>query len=217
MATFPNSPRVLKGALVGIDPDKPQPSVIVFQYNPDTLTRTLKAKSPGGEGARSEALRLTGAPEETIKVDVEIDATDQLEKGDPTIIALGIYPQLAALELLIYPRSDLVIANTALLAAGTMEILPPTAPLTLFIWGINRILPVRITDFSITEEAHNTLLNPIRAKVSLGLRVLSYNDLSVTDAGYYIFLAHHVVKERLAVLGSVNSLAAVAGSNIKLI
>lgn len=216
MTIFPNFPRVLKGALVGIDQSEPQPSVIVFQYNPDTLTRTLKAKSPGGEGARSEALRLTGAPEETIKVDIEIDATDQLEKGDPTVIALGIYPQLAALELLIYPRTELVIANTVLLAAGTIEIVPPTAPLTLFIWGVNRILPVRITDFSITEEAHNTLLNPIRAKVSLGLRVLSYNDLSVTDPGYYIFLAHHVVKETLASIGSVNSLAAVAGSNIKL-
>jgi hypothetical protein len=216
MTTFPNFPRILKGALVGIDPNESLPSVIIFQYNPDTLTRTLKAKSPGGEGARSEALRLTGAPEETIKVDVEIDGTDQLEKGDPTVIALGIYPQLAALELLIYPRSELVIANTALLAAGTIEIVPPTAPLTLFIWGVNRILPVRITDFSITEEAHNTLLNPIRAKVSLGLRVLSYNDLSLSDPGYYIFLAHHVVKETMISIGSVNSLAAVAGSNIKL-
>jgi hypothetical protein len=214
--TFPNTPRVLKGALVGLDPLQPVPKVIVFQYNPDTLTRTLKPRSAGGEGARAEAQRLAGAPEETIKVDVEIDATDQLEKVDGVATALGIYPQLSALETLVYPPSRLVIANTALLAAGTIEIVPPTAPLTLFIWGVQRILPVRITEFSITEEAHDPALNPIRAKASLGLRVLSYNDLSVTDPAYYMFLAHQVVKEAMGVVGSVGSLAAVAGSDVRL-
>jgi hypothetical protein len=208
---------VLKGALVAFDPVFPVPSVIVFQYNPDTLTRTLKPRAPGGEGARSEALRLTGAPEETIKVDVSIDAVDQLEKGDGVATALGIHPQLAALEMLVYPKSSLVIANTVLLAAGTIEIVPPTAPLTLFIWGIKRILPVRITEFSITEEAYDPALNPIRAKAGLGLRVLSYNDLSLTEPAYYMFLAHQVVKEAMGVVGSVGSLAAVAGGDLRLI
>ena len=217
MTTFPNTPRVLKGALIGFDPLVPIPSVILFQYNPDTLTRSLKPRAAGGEGARSEAQRLTGAPEETIKVDIEIDATDQLEKADGVATSLGIYPQLSALEVLVYPKSALVIANTILLAAGTIEILPPTAPLTLFIWGVKRILPVRITDFSITEEAHDPALNPIRAKVSLGLRVLSYNDLSLTHPAYYMFLAHQVVKETMGIVGSVGNLAAVAGGDIKLI
>lgn len=217
MTTFPGSPRVLKGALIGIDLDIPIPNVIVFQYNPDTLTRTLKPRSPGGEGARSEAQRLTGPPEETIKVDVEIDATDQLEKGDGLATSMGIYPQLSALETLVYPKSALVIANTVLLAAGVIEIIPPTAPLTLFIWGAKRILPVRITEFSITEEAHDPALNPIRAKVGLGLRVLSYNDLSITNPGYYMFLAHQVVKEALGIVGTVSNLAAVAGSNVSLL
>jgi hypothetical protein len=216
MTTFPNSPRVLKGALVGIDPASPIPKVIVFQYNPDTLTRTLKPRSPGGEGARSEAMRLTGAPEETIKVDVEIDAADQLERADGVATGLGLYPQLSALETLVYPQSGLVIANTALLAAGTIEVVPPTAPLTLFIWGVQRILPVRIAEFSITEEAYDTALNPIRAKAGLGLRVLSYNDLSLTDPAYYMFLAHQVVKEAMGVVGTVGSLAAVAGGDVRL-
>jgi hypothetical protein len=216
MTTFPGSPRVLKGALVGFDPVVPIPSVIVFQYNPDTLTRTLKPRGPGGEGARSEALRLTGAPEETIKVDVAIDATDQLEKAEGVATGLGIYPQLSAIETLVYPKSAVVIANTALLATGTIEIVPPTAPLTLFIWGIQRILPVRITEFSITEEAYDTALNPIRAKASLGLRVLSYNDLSLSDPAYYMFLAHQVVKEALGVVGSVGSIAEVAGGDVRL-
>ncbi|HWX60326.1 hypothetical protein [Bradyrhizobium sp.] len=217
MTTFPNSPRVLKGALVGVSPTNPIPSVIVFQYNPDTLTRTIKPRAPGGDGARSEALRLTGPPEETIKVDVDIDATDQLEKNDGTAASVGIYPQLSALEMLAYPPSAIVIANTVLLAAGTIEIIPPDAPLTLFIWGAKRILPVRITDFSITEEAHDQALNPIRAKVGLGLRVLSYNDLSITDPGYYIFMAHQIVKETLGNAGVTSDLTAVAGSNVKLL
>ena len=217
MTTFPNSPRVLKGALVGIDALNPIPNVIIFQYNPDTLTRSIKPRAPGGDGARSEAQRLTGPPEETIKVDVDIDAIDQLEKSDGIATNLGIYPQLSALEMLVYPKSALVIANTALLAAGTIEIIPPDAPLTLFIWGAKRILPVRMTDFSITEEAHDQALNPIRAKVGLGLRVLSYNDFSITNPGYYVFLAHQVIKETLSVVNLANDLTAVTGSNIRLL
>jgi hypothetical protein len=216
MTTFPGSPRLLKGAIVGIDLFNPLASVIVFQYNPDTLTRTLQAQTAGEGGDRAEALRLKGAPVETIKLDVEIDATDQLETADGIATSMGIYPQLSALEMLIYPKSALVIANTALLAVGTIEVIPPMAPLTLFIWGLKRVLPVRLTDFSITEEAHDVNLNPIRAKASIGLRVLSYNDLSLLNPGYHLFLAHQVVKETMATIGSVNNLAAVAGGNISL-
>lgn len=216
MTGLSNSPRLLKGALVGIDLFNPIPRVIVFQYNPETLTRTLRARAMGGEGSKMEALRLTGAPEEDIRLDVEIDATDQLEKGDGAAATVGIYPQLSALEMLIYPSTAVVIANTALMAAGTIEVVPPVGPFTLFIWGPQRILPVRIADFSIAEEAHDASLNPIRAKVSLGLRVLSYNDLSLSNPGYYMFLAHQVVKEAMAAMGSVSNLTAVAGVNLKL-
>jgi hypothetical protein len=217
MTTFPGSPRLLRGAIVGLDIFNPTASVIVFQYNPDTLTRTLRARSSGGEGARSEALRLTGAPEEDIRLDVEIDATDQLEKAESTTVNLGIFPQLSALEMLIYPKSSLVIINTVLMAAGLTEISPPLAPFTLFVWGVKRVLPVRLTEFSIVEEAHDVNLNPIRAKVTLGLRVLSYNDLSLTNPGYYMFLAHQVSKETMAAIGSVGNLSAVAGGDIKLL
>lgn len=217
MSTFPGPPKTLRGAIVGMDIFNPLASVIVFQYNPDTLTRTLQAQTASGEGGdRSEALRLKGAPVETIKVDVEIDATDRLETANGIATSLGIYPQLSALEMLVYPKSALVIANTVLLAVGTLEIIPPVAPLTLFIWGPKRVLPVRLTDFSITEEAYDVSLNPIRAKVSLGLRVLNYNDLSLTNPGYTLFLAHQVVKETMAVIGSVGNLAEVAGGNVSL-
>lgn len=213
MTTFPGSPRVMKGALVGVDLLNPLASLIVFQYNPETMTRRLQAQTlGGGEGDRTEALRLKGAPVETITLDIEIDATDQLETGDGIATSVGIYPQLSALEMLIYPKSALVIANTVLMAAGTIEVVPPVAPFTLFVWGPKRVLPVRISDFSITEEAFDVNLNPIRAKVTLGLRVLSYNDLSVSHPGYYVFLAHQVVKEAMAVVGSLNSAASAGGS-----
>lgn len=210
MTTFPRSPRLLKGALVSFDLPNPKPAVIVFQYNPDTLSRTLEAQT-GGEGV--DALRIKGAPVETIKLDIELDATDQLEQG---AVATGLHPQLAALEVLIYPKSTLVIANTALLNAGTIEILPPQAPFTLFIWGPKRVLPVRLTEFSITEEAYDPQLNPIRAKVSLGLRVLSYNDLPAANPGYHLFLAHQIVKETMAAIARTGSLDA-AGAGVKLL
>ena len=215
MTTFPGSPRLLKGAIVGINPFNPLPRVILFQYNPDTLTRTLQAQTVGeGSADRSEAMRLKGAPTETIKLDVEIDATDQLETAAVTAVGLGIYPQLSALEVLIYPESSLVITNALLMSLGTIEVIPPLAPFTLFIWGPQRVLPVRLTDFSITEEAHDVNLNPIRAKVSLGLRVLTYNDLPLTHEGYGIFLAHQVIKETMAQVGSVSNLSATVGINL---
>lgn len=216
MTGLTSSPRILKGALVGIDILNPVPKVIAFQYNPDSLTRTLKARASGGDGARAEAMRLSGAPEEDITLEVEIDATDSLENGDATTVDMGIYPQLSALEMLLYPASSAVIANTVLMATGTIEIVPPAAPFTLFVWGPKRVLPVRITSFSITEEAYDVNLNPVRAKVSLGLRVLSYNDLSLTSPGYYMFLAHQVVKETMANIGSINDISAVMGSNVNL-
>lgn len=215
MNTFPGSPKLLKGAVVSIDPLNPLASVVVFQYNPATLSRTLEAQTAGGEGG--EPLRFKGAPTETIKIEVEIDAADQLEKAEGTATEMGIFPQLSALEMLVYPKSALVIANTALLMAGTIEIIPPSAPLTLFIWGPRRVLPVRVTEFGITEDTHDPALNPLRAKVSLGLRVLSYSDLSVGNPARGLFLAHQIVKETMAVIGSVGNLDAVAGGNVKLL
>lgn len=216
MSSFPNSPKVLKGAIIGVDPFNPLASIAVFQYNPHTVTRSLQVQASGEGGDKSEAMRLKGPPIETIKLEVEIDAADQLEKADSITNALGIYPQLSALEMLIYPKSALVIGNAIAAALGTVEILPPTAPFTLLVWGLKRVVPVRLTELSITEEAFDPDLNPILAKVSLGLRVLSYNDLPITDPGYAIFMAHQIAKEVFATMGSVGNLGAVAGGDVKL-
>jgi hypothetical protein len=209
MSTFPNSPRVQKGVLYGIDPSRPGTGAIVFQYNPDTLTRTLRAQTAGAQGGdRVEALRLKAPPEETIRLEVEIDATDQLETLQGPAAAAGLHPTLAALEMLVYPKSAAVIANNVLAAAGIIEVIPVEAPLAVFVWGGNRVVPVRVTSFTITEEAFDPSLNPIRAKVSLELRVLSYNDLGLDSAGGAMFLAHQMAKEALAVAGAVASASA---------
>jgi len=205
MSAFPGSPRLLKGGLVLLDPDQftvlPN-GIIVLQYNPDTLTRTFKIKGAEEGGDRSEALRLTGPPVETIKLDAEIDATDQLGQTtpNPTTVQYGIFPQLSILETIVYPLSSALQNNNTLAQQGTLEIMPMLAPYTLFVWSASRIAPVRITDLSITEEAFDPTLNPLRAKVSLGLRVLTIDDLNFTDKGGSLYMAYQRQKERLATL-----------------
>ena len=173
--------------------------IIALQYNPDTLSRTLQVKGAGAEGGdRSEALRLKGPPVETIKLEVEIDAADQLEMADRQTAQLGIHPQLAVLETIVYPTSGQLTANNRLARAGTLEIAPMQAPLTLFIWSRSRVVPVRLTDFSVTEEAFDPALNPLRAKVSLSLRVLSVDDLGFDHRGGSLFMSYLQVKEQMA-------------------
>lgn len=217
MTSFPNSPRLLKGAIVGIDKNNPAASVIVFQYNPETMTRKLEARTAGGgeTGDRSEALRLTSAPKETITISVDIDATDQLERAEATAVAQGINPTLAALEMLFYPKSSVVLDNIALAAGGMLVITPTEAPLTLFVWGPTRVLPVRITSFSITEQAFDTLLNPIQAKVDLTMQVLSYYDLETKHRGFSLFVAYQIAKEIMATGNTFNN-AQSLGVSLKL-
>jgi hypothetical protein len=200
MTTFSGSPRLLKGGVVLLDPTTGAVRrIIALQYNPDTLTRTLQVQGAGTEGGdRSEALRLKGPPVETIRVEAEIDAADQLELADATVREIGIHAQLAVLETMIYPTSAQLQSNQGLAQAGTLEIAPMEAPLALFVWSKQRIMPVRVTEFSITEEAFDPALNPIRAKITLGLRVLSVNDVGFDHKGGSLFMSYLQNKEQLA-------------------
>ena len=197
----PLSPRLLKGGIVQMDPGSGRVlRVIGLQYNPDTLSRTLQLQATGESGDRSEAMRLKGAAVETIKVEIEIDAAERLgdPEANPVTVKLGIQPELAALESLVQPRADALQANDALAGAGVLEVLPLESPLTLFVWSKQRVVPVRVTDLSVTEEAFDVALNPIRAKVSLGLRVLSVDDLGFKHRGGTLFMAYLRNKESLA-------------------
>src|SRR5215468_11354955 len=203
MTGFPNSPRLLKAGIVTMDPDSSVLlSVIALQYNPDSLSRTLQiqAVQGGQEGVRVDALRLRGPAIETIKVEAELDATDQLEFPNQNTLAVqfGLHPQLAQLEMLVNPTVETLLADDNMANNGTLEIIPLEQPLTLFVWSKSRVVPVRLTDFSITEEAFDPNLNPIRAKVSLGLRVLNVDDLGFQHPGGRIFISYLTNKEQLA-------------------
>jgi hypothetical protein len=183
--------------------------VIILQYNPDSLTRRLQPQSVGDQADRSEILRLKGPPIETINLSAEIDATDQLEfpSQNPTTLALGIQPQLAALEMLVYPSSIDLILNEVLTLIGTVEILPMESALTLFVWSPTRIMPVRLTEVEITEEAFDARLNPIRAKVTLGMRVLNVNDVGFLNPAGALYMVYQVEKEVMALANTFQTIA----------
>lgn len=199
--TLSTSPRVVKAGLVLVDPKSAQVRrVIALQYNPEKLTRSLQMQGMGEPVDRAEALRLRGPAVETFRIEAEIDAADQLEFPDrhTTTVEAGIAPQLAVLEGLVNPAAGDLLASRALAAAGTLEIAPMESALVLFVWGANRIVPVRVTDFSIVEEAFDPLLNPINATVTLGLRSLSVDDLGFDHKGGGLFMAYLQSRERLA-------------------
>jgi hypothetical protein len=206
MSSFPGSPKLLKGGLVLIDADSGRLlSVISLQYNSDSLSRTLHVQATGEAGSRLEPLRFKGPAVETFKLEADIDATDQLEfpAQNPNAGEFGIQPQLALLESLVQPTAAQLSAVDREASSGTLEIAPMLAPLALFVWSKSRIAPVKVTDFSVTEEAFDPSLNPIRAKVSLGLRVMSVDDLTFSSKGGSLFMAYLQSKEKLA--GKVQS------------
>jgi hypothetical protein len=199
VTTQPRGPRLARGALVTTTQSGARSTVIPFQYNPASLSRGLQPQYFGAdETARAQAVRFAYPALQTITLDVEIDAADLLEAGDSSAVQMGIHPQLAALELLVYPVLADVQLATALLATGTIEIGPTLAPPTFFVWGSRRVLPVRVESFTVDEQLFDPNLNPIRANVNLQLRVLSYADLDQTNPGYAVYMAYQTTLQGLA-------------------
>jgi len=215
MALTPRGPRIFRGALVTVDPSNPMPSVVAFQYNPSTLRRRLEPQLVGGEeNDRSQAVRFMGAPVQTIEVEIEVDGTDGLEQNDPVVLQYGIQPQLAALELLVYPALADIQNRQALLSTGIIEVAPLTAPETLFVWGVRRVLPVRLQNLTVTEEAFDSQLNPIRATVALEMRVLNYSDLAVSNDGYNQFMAYQQKMEAIQSIAFTSNAVSVIGVDV---
>lgn len=214
MTAFPRSPRLTKGALVSMDKLR-APVVVVFQYNPETLSRTVSPKWGELRGEAGDALRLHGAAAQTIDLEILLDASDRLENNDPTTMTLGLMPDLAALETMLYPPSAQVLANALLERAGTIELLPPSGPLTILIWGVQRIMPVRVQSLSIKEEAHDPHLNPLRARASMNLQVLTWSDFESTHPGYWLSMAHQQAQEALALMRTVAGAADLAPVKLK--
>jgi hypothetical protein len=201
---------LLKGGIVLVDYDTGAiRRLIPLQYNPETLTRTLQVQGVGPEsGPHVDQMRLKGPPIESFKLEAVLDAADGLDTGDPLATVSGIQPQLAALETIIYPTSTQLQQANANAQSGTLEIVPMDAPLTLFVWSKERVVPVKITEFSVTEEMFDSRLNPIRAKVSLGLRVLTIDDIAYSSVAGSIYLSYQQRKEKLAASAPAGSLSA---------
>jgi hypothetical protein len=207
---FPRSPRVAKGGLVAYQFPELIPTIIVFQYNPDEVARSIQSRGGRG-GGRGDANRVNGPPDETLTFTVEIDAADQLEHPGENAVTVehGLHPVIAALEGLVYPPYPTVIANEALALAGSAFILGEQAPIALLVWGARRVLPVQVQSLSIREEAFDQRLNPIRARAELSLKVLTYRDLDVTNPGYWVYLAAFTQKESLATLNTLGDRAGI--------
>lgn len=214
MTGFPGSPPVMKGALVAYDLPSPVPRLIVFQYNPETLTRSLTPRAAEGGGGRGEALQADGPPEETISMTVEIDAADQLERGEALAASVGLHPVLATLESLVSPPMLRVIANQALAFAGGAFIGGEPVPLSLLVWGAARVVPVRIQSISITEQAFDPALNPILAKADLSMKVLTYRDLETGSPAYWIYMAAFAKREVFTALNLADTAVRVATPSI---
>lgn len=204
---YSRSPKLLRGALVEFSERflGPVPNIIVFQYNPETVTRTLQPWQPQPQqGASGTAGAASGElsppcmaqpfdPPETFDLPLELDAADALEEPESHSVAVlsGVADRIAALELLLYPSEGSLLggllgvasASVSVSAGGVSlsgsagggvdEVPRTTAPVVLFVWGPGRIVPVRLTSFSVEEQAYSPTLYPIRAKVTVGLRVLT--------------------------------------------
>ena len=206
---YPNSPKVLKAGLISIGATLPAPQLIVLQYNPAELTRQLEPNFEKTGDTPTGSNLLAGPAAETIQMTARISAIDQLQANDATAIAFGIHPQLATLELMLFPSASTLIQGIAEMALGVLEIVPPQTPLTVFVWGPQRVLPVQITSYSVNETMHDTRLNPIDAEVTMSMKVLTYQDFQPTQAGYFLYLASLAERELMATLGSVQSGASV--------
>jgi hypothetical protein len=230
MADFPGRPLLLKGALVVFETPIPVPTnLIVFQYNPETMTRKISQPAGGsqaGGGGSANPCSTSGdtrnnllLPSESFQLAVELDAADQLEVNDPVTMAVGLHPALAALEMLLYPPPVQVVLRKVLLAFGSAFVAPAQIPLVLFVWGAPRVVPVIVNSVTITEQAYDQLLNPIQAKVDLEMR--SMTDIELQNAGVlfeslgYINLVAREVMAHIQIGGAIAKAEGIAGRNIR--
>lgn len=233
---YTRSPKLLKGALVEFSERflGPVPNVIVFQYNPETLTRNLSPWSPRGlqEGAnpsvpcKAASSAQPGDPSESFNLTLELDATDDLETGDPIAIVSGVADRIAAMEMLLYPQGESLLGGLveavgdALGLGGDEEeevdaIPRQSVPVVLFVWGPGRIVPVRLTSFSVEEQAYSPTLFPIRAQVTVEFRVLTDKDFPNPQGPEEVAVAAYTYmrkqKQVLAAANLSNSVDSILG------
>jgi len=171
--------------------------VVMFQYNPESIRRSLKPQISSEDAEHTKEARFTDAPRQTITFTAYFDAADALAAGNATAKTSGIGPQLALLESLVYPTRKQIEDRDSDRDSGVMEVVPLTAPSTMLVWGSNRALPVRIASLEITEDAFDANLNPIRASAAISVEVQTYGQRTPTDDDYRRFGAYHQALEGL--------------------
>jgi hypothetical protein len=240
---YSRSPKLLKGALIEFSERfiGPVPNVIIFQYNPETMTRSLEVWNPGG-GASSSGESSAGGnashtaqpfdPPESFTLALELDAADALEdpSSHPVAFISGVADRIAAMEMLLYPQGESLLGSlagsisaslggaSASLGGSSVQPVPRgTVPVVLFVWGPGRIVPVRLTSFSVEEQAYSPLLYPIRAKVSIGLKILTPRDFPTCnrklseELAITAFNFTRKQKEVLAAANIANSVESILG------
>ncbi len=211
---------LLKGALVeyGTDLLGPLPNVVLFQFNPEEMTRSLEIpERPTGTSAR-ETSQAGVSPVESISFRAYFSAADHLKDNKVLARMFGVGPQLSALEKMVHPSAKLAgllgqaidAIGEALGSAGEEE--PPSQPIPrekypkiLFIWGITRVLPVIITSMSIAEKKYDYLLNPVEAEVDLTLAVTPVDPCSDDAVARGAYEYSQIAKEVQAAANLVNT------------
>lgn len=177
-------PPLYKGALVQLVKDVVGvvlPNAVIFQYNPQKLSHTITPWNPQEVDQTQRGAQMPTvqpfSPKESFTLSLELDATDELEEGNPTTLANGVAPRLAALKKLTWPSrgmySDLVGSAKAQSGGAACDVERATVPVVLFVWSPGRILPVRVSSFSVEETLYSPNLTPLHATVSLGLEVMT--------------------------------------------
>lgn len=216
----PNTPNVLKGAFVQLAEDFGViiPNIIAFQLNPSGYARTLKPWDPfevdqTNRGANAPNVQPYD-PEETYKFTLQLDATDDIEVGDPLAISTGVAARIAALQKLTEPTGglfgDLIASAGALTGNDWIDADRATVPITLMILGPGVILPVRVTSLSIEVKELTTALYPHMADVSVEVRVLtpevfkcqSSDAIDIAKAAYKLTRTQ---EDALAILNIANA------------
>jgi hypothetical protein len=244
---YSRSPLRFPGALIQFQTvpliNIPLPVPIIFQYNPESIARSLSPYSPGIKTAleNAEAKKALDAggtppaqvqahdPVETFTLNLLLDATDHLETPDTfphqITVVTGVADRLAALEMLLYPLQSSVLGDLLADAASALGGSKPTKPVdqpkrvptTLFVWGPGRIVPVRITSFSADEVQFNQLLYPHRAKVSMGMRVITKEEIKnnpgsntfIDDIAIFCYDFTKAQKEVLALANIANTVESI--------
>ncbi|RYG87204.1 MAG: hypothetical protein EON59_08090 [Alphaproteobacteria bacterium] len=205
VAGYPNSPKLIKVAIISIPAGVPVPSVIVLQYNPERLSRTIAPKYVQTGGIALGDEMLAGPSEETIRLTARINAVDQLAASGAVAGEFGIYPQIAELEICMFPHNTTTLSNADKITLGLLEIVPSEMPLTLLVWGSKRVVPVQLTGYSVTETMHDPNLNPVTADVSLTFKVLTYQECAATQPDYIVSIANLLSRASLPALNLADS------------